>query len=51
MAVRFSMGTPTIESRPRRLVKVNQSIQYLHPQVVIKERKNTEVKVDEYINY
>jgi len=45
MAVRFNPGTPTIESRPKRLVKVNQSIQYLRHQVEIKERRNIEVKV------
>ena len=42
---------PRLSQDQRRLVKVNQSIQYLHRQVVTKERKNIEVRVDEYINY
>ena len=40
-----------LSQNQRRLVKVNQSIQYLHLRVAIRERKNIEVKVDEYINY
>ena len=51
MAVRFSLGGPTIESRPKKTRQGKSVNTILAPQVVIKERKNIEVKVDEYINY
>ena len=42
---------PPLSQNQRRLVKVIQSIQYLHRQVAIKERKNIGVKVGEHTHY
>ena len=51
MAVRFSMGTPTIESRPKKTRQGNQQERSCLQRVEIRQRKNIEVKVDEHINY
>ena len=50
MAVRFSMGGPTIESRPKK-TRQGKSVNTILGQVGIKERKNIEVRVDEYTDY
>ena len=42
---------PQLSHAPRRLVKVSQSIQYLHLRVVTKERRSIAVRVDEYTDY
>ena len=51
MAVRFNPGTPTIESRPKKTRQGKSVNTILAPQVVIKKRKNIEVRVDEYTDY
>ena len=51
MAVRFSMGTPTIESRPKKTRQGKSVNTILAPTSRNKRKKNIEVKVDEYPDY
>ena len=51
MAVRFNMGLPTIESRPKKTRQGRSVNTILAPTSRNKKRKNIEVRVDEHTDY